>query len=1082
MSRSAQGSRPSFFKKAVCIAALTGGWGAVASDSLPASMGVSALAATGTASESRARANSGEALSALRIFNRVMLLMKDNYVDPKRINPRKMLLSALDGVERQVAEVMVEGDEKSPEVRITIGAEAKSFDISRVDNLWNMSFALRSMFAFIAQNVSYDGKSDARDIEYAAVNGMLSTLDPHSVMLKSEYFKEMSLQSKGEFGGLGFVLQMKEGELTILRVMKDTPAFRAGLRSKDVIVRINGETMVNADLNEAVNRLRGKPGTSVRITVRRASWKAPRELTIERAIIKFDSVQAKLLEGGIGYIRLKGFQANTAQDIVSELKAMRGKAGKEGLKGLVLDLRGNPGGLLDQAVAISDMFLKKGDIVTTVGYSDKLRDSKRARPGNPEEELPLVVLVNPSSASASEIVAGALKNNDRAMVIGRQSFGKGSVQVLYDRFPDDGALKLTIAQYLTPGGKSIQEVGITPDIELIPGRIGEERIDFFAPERQMSEADLEQHFGNPDAETVATKHEEVVRTEKPLETFLYLREAPRPKPKDGPKKPVKSQPSKPGASGSEQASDEDLDVSDMAEFEGIDPNTDEIVEDFPIRFARELLQAAPVLSRTEMLEKTKALRVQLQERESKRVEEAIGRLGVDWGTESTLSSPSVTPQDVQSAGAPLEAVLTPEGQVKAGETVSWKLSVTNKSSQTFTRLRAYSDSANGWFDRREFIFGRLAPGETREWTNKVKLPRELPSRREPVTMHFMADGSDSLFDYKSETDLVELEKPAFAFAWRVEDACPKCNGDGALQIGEKIGFEVDVKNIGAGKAFETVASIRNKDFEEGLSLIKGRVRLGAVEPGETKRAHFELELSEAFDKPEAVIQIVLSDEETGEWVVETARLPLTEGRVPGAARRAAVKVQADAPIYAAADADAPILGTLAGGTTLVSEGTVGDFHRVRVRFGGGQASDAGFVRAQDVAAVSMPAQQLAKMKAPAVDLSMMRQEPKITFEGVDFRQGGLVTTDDSVTLKGTVSNETGLRDVYWFVNNQKVFFRAAPKDGTTIAFDAKLPLKEGKNVAYVVARENRNVQTYKMVIVTRLPADGAAGDKAKPAK
>ena len=253
MSGSAQGNRSSFFKKALCIAALTGCWGTIASDSMPSSMGLSALAATGgTAAESRVRANSGETLSALRIFNRVMLLTKDNYVDPKRINPRKMLLSALDGVERQVAEVMVEGDEKNPEVRITIGPKEKTFDISRVDNLWNMSFALKSMFAFIAEHVSYDGKNDARDIEYAAVNGMLSTLDPHSVMLKSEYFKEMRLQSKGEFGGLGFVLQMKEGELTILRVMKDTPAFRAGLRSKDVIVRINGETMVNADLNEAV--------------------------------------------------------------------------------------------------------------------------------------------------------------------------------------------------------------------------------------------------------------------------------------------------------------------------------------------------------------------------------------------------------------------------------------------------------------------------------------------------------------------------------------------------------------------------------------------------------------------------------------------------------------------------------------------------------------------------------------------------------------------------------------------------------------------------------------------------------------
>ncbi len=1052
MSKTKPSALCSLAKRLLCLTALVAAWGLLAADRMPASLTLSAHAAA------HASKSAADDLSTLRIFNRVMLLLKDNYVDPKRVDPRKMLVNALDGVERQVAEVLVEGDEKSPSLTLTVDKRSKTFDVSKVDNLWNMSFALKSMFAFLDDNLVREGKDEARDIEYAAINGMLSTLDPHSMMLKSEYFKEMKLQSKGEFGGLGFVIQMKESNLTVVRVMKDTPAQKAGIRAKDVITRINGESTVNIDLNEAVSRLRGKPGTPISITVKRDQWKAPRDMTLKRAVINVESVQGKMLDGNVGYIRLKGFQSNTARDLSAELAALRKKAGKAGLTGLVLDLRGNPGGLLDQAVLISDMFLDKGTIVTTVGYSDKLREVKRAQPGSAEAELPLIVLVNPASASASEIVAGALKNNDRAMVLGRPTFGKGSVQVLYDNFPDDGALKLTIAQYLTPGDRSIQEVGITPDIELLPGRISADRVDFFAPKRQMGEADLEQHFGNPESSTVAKKREEVVRKEKPLETFLYLRDAP-PAREAGPKSAQgkKAKPPKKGAAAAGEDSDElEIELLDMAEYEGLDPNTDEIVEDYPIRFARALIAAAPVASRSQMLAQTEALRGKLRLEEERRVEAAIGKLGVDWRTAEVAADPAAAPK--------LKVAISPTGPIRVGETIEWTMTVTNQGSAPLARLRAYSDSENPWFDRREFLFGRLEPGQTKSWTSKIKLRKEITSRREPVAIHLLADGHEALPTVESEVNLVELPRPSFAFGWQVLDDCAKCNGDGVPQIGESVALDIEIKNLGDGPSFETLANLKNKDVEEGLSLIKGRVKMGELLPGESRRARFEFELTPAFSKEEAALQLILGDEGTGEWVVEMLKLKVGAQGASAAKQTAAVKTLRETALYAAALDGAPALAALAADVVLPAEARLGDFWRVR--FDDGDKGGIGFVRLSDVDKASAPGQG----KGPTLTRLPLRHEPRIDLAGIDLQQGGLLTGEAALPLRGSATNAGDLRDLYVFVNDQKVFFKAAEDGAKRIDFETVLPLKEGKNTVYIVARENKDVQSYKMLVVTRVAA------------
>ncbi len=1018
-------------------------WGFAASDRAPAALSAVAQAAEFESHDSR-HDRTDHDFSALRVFNRVVLLIKDNYVDPKRIEPRKMLVAALDNVERQVAEVMVDGDEHASKIKVTVNKASKEFDVSGVDTFWRMSFAIKEIFDFISKNLTPGSVEDTRDVEYAAVNGMLSTLDPHSILLKPEFFKEMKLQTKGEFGGLGFVIQMRESNLTVVRVLKGTPAQRAGIKAKDQIVRIAGESTVNMDLNEAVSRLRGKPGSEVAITVLRPSWTSPKPMTLTRAVINVESVESKLLDRGVGYIKLKGFQGNTARDLHAALKKLKQDAAtsKESrLKGLVLDLRGNPGGLLEQAIQVSNAFVSEGTIVTTVGYSDKLREVKKAHPEDAENDLPVVVLVNSGSASASEIVAGALKNLNRAVVIGRPTFGKGSVQVLYD-FPDDSALKLTIAQYLTPGDISIQEVGITPDIELVPSRVAKDRVDVFAPKKQMGEADLDKHFGNPASEKAVTKREDVVRREKPQEELRFLRDEPPEKKKDDEL-----------ARAHRGARDrDDLEVEDA---DAEDPDADEIAEDYSMHFARDLLLAAPFPKRDQMLKAAHSFIAERRKLEEDRIKKAIEGLGVDWSL-----------PDGKLSGAPkLVAEMKPGPAQKtlAGESLTWTVNAQNDGAAPFKRLRAYSESDNPFLDRREFLFGTVNPGEKRSWTVNVKLPKEMLSRRDDVTLKFFDDGHSHLEDLKGEVSVLELPRPAFAYTWQVVDKCERCNGDGIAQLGETVELALEVKNVGTGKAYDVIASLKNK-ADENISLSKGRSKLGELAPGQSKSGVFEFEVKPEFKGDLAALQLIIGDEPLDEFVAEKIDVPVQpKGEVAGRPSFTAVRAPADVAVKAAASEASATIAMARKGNVLPVEAKFGEYLRVRL------SGRPGYVALKDVREVRDA--KVVESKAASIDSVEMRTEPKVTLAGIDPEKGGIVTDADHFAVNGVASGPDGLRDVYVFVNDQKVFFKAfGGEDGPgQIRFNADVPLKAGNNTVVVVARQGQDFMGRQMAIIHRRP-------------
>ena len=433
--------------------------------------------------------------ASLDVFTKVLGRVKESYVEPQRINPRQMLVAALDAVEQNVAEVLVEEIEEGKKLRVRVQDMERTFAIDDVDSLWILSSKIQEVFRFIEPHLQRSTEMD--DVEYAATNGMLSTLDPHSILLTPEIYREMKLSTRGEFGGLGIVISMIQGTLTIMNPMKGTPATEVGLASCDQILKIGDESTVNMTLTQAVKRLRGAPGSEVDLLIKRDAWKKPRRKRVRRAVIKVDSVSSRMLSKKVGYIRLSSFQGNTTADLQAQLAQLK----KKGMRGLVLDLRGNPGGLLDQSIKIADLFIDAGTLLTTVSDAGKRRDEKRASPDGTEARYPLVVLVDGGSASASEIVAGAVKQLDRGIVIGRSTFGKGSVQVIYDN-EDDSALKLTIAQYLTPGDVSIQTTGIIPDVLTVPMVIRDDYIRLKKDHAGLREKDLSKHLTHTNTRAV----------------------------------------------------------------------------------------------------------------------------------------------------------------------------------------------------------------------------------------------------------------------------------------------------------------------------------------------------------------------------------------------------------------------------------------------------------------------------------------------------------------------------------------------------------------------------------------------------
>ncbi len=356
------------------------------------------------------------------------------------------------------------------------------------DNVYEDLRVLTDVFTHLQKD--YVEETENRSLIYGAIDGMLNTLDPHSSFMRPEVYREMQMETKGKFEGLGIVIEKKKGVLTVVSPIEDTPAFKAGIQPGDHIIKIDGKPTKNLDLNEAAMKMRGPKGTNVTITITREGLAKPKDITIVRDIIPLKSVRHEVLEEKIGYVRISQFNEETASDFEKAIQKLH-VLNKAPLKGLIVDLRNNPGGLLDQAVKVADKFITSGVIVSIEGRNKEQKMKFTAHRDGTLEDYPLVVLVNGGSASGSEILAGALQDHERALILGTKTFGKGSVQTIFP-LKDGSGLKLTTARYYTPNGKSIQAMGITPSIIVPYSEAPDPELKGQA--QRVMEKDLERHL------------------------------------------------------------------------------------------------------------------------------------------------------------------------------------------------------------------------------------------------------------------------------------------------------------------------------------------------------------------------------------------------------------------------------------------------------------------------------------------------------------------------------------------------------------------------------------------------------------
>lgn len=758
------------------------------------------------------------------IFRQTLRYMVKNYYDTEAMGPKSLLKESLMGLSRSVPEILVLFPDSGNSFTVELNGKKKSFNLPAMKSAEDMLPVIQDVFAFVEAN--YKGDVKLEDMQYAAINGMLDSLDPHSSLLPPKMFTEFKTQTEGEFGGIGIVIGLKDGELTVIAPLPNTPAARAGLKPKDKIVKIGDEASINMDLTEAVERLRGKIGTSVTISITREGNETPVDYTLTRANIKIESVQSKLAEspeGDVGILRVKSFQEETSRELNRHLKAMRDKS--KNFKGLVLDLRNNPGGLLNQAVDIADKFLAKGTVVLTVGANNQIMEVDEATAPDTEPDYPIVVIVNDGSASASEIVSGAIKNNERGLVIGSQTFGKGSVQSVYS-LKDGSALKLTVAQYLTPGNQSIQSVGITPDIQLVPESVTKDKVDL-VESQTFGEKDLERHL------------ESKFKTSgKPSYTLGFYQ----------PKKDDKDDPEE-----------------DRSNY------SNEIEDDFQIQFAKKLLRSTQGPERAKMLDAAKSLVSSEEVSEGKKIQEALAKIGIDW---------SLSPAEGKPQAAVTFNIRSTAGQVlKAGEEVQLELSVHNIGKGAFQQLIASTESENFLLKNREFIFGKVNPGETRTWVVPIKIPAAALRREDKVTWTFQEGNGQVPENFQSMLTTEPLPRPNFAFQYDLFDDGrheSRGNGNRRAEAGEKEAIKVLVKNEGPGVSKKTVVNLKNLDGG-GIFLGKGREKMDELPVDAQKEATLNFSIDRSFAKDQVELELSIMDQETQEILGNKLTIPLNGG-------------------------------------------------------------------------------------------------------------------------------------------------------------------------------------------------------------
>ncbi|MCU0663345.1 MAG: S41 family peptidase [Myxococcota bacterium] len=967
--------------------------------------------------EASAASPSDHDIGRAEVTNRALLAVAESYYDPLRVDPKVMLQKALEELQRAVAELRLDWDAQGGKAKLLMPKESLELDVAGVDSPWTLARRMRDVYRLLQKNLSRQ-EYDFAELEYAAVNAMLMTLDPHSNALNPEQWDDLQTTMRGEFGGLGIKITTDRrppcrGQLTVVSVIDATPAASAGFKAGDVILKIDGESTVNITTSEAASRLRGKPGTKVRLEVRRGESTKPYEVV--RQTIPIESVKARLLADKVGLIELDGFQNNSLGEVQSALSKLHG----QGMKSLVLDLRGNPGGSLDSVEKIADVFLDSGTIVVTAGRRREDREVANAQLGGTEPLYPIVLLADSGSASAAEILAGALRNHGRVLIVGETTFGKGSVQKPTP-MRDGGAIKLTEAQYLLPGDVSIQAIGVPADVTFSPRLVDRKDMNLVPGTDRFSEADLASHLDRPTA-----RRREVRDV---LEGLVLV----------------------PGA---EHA-------ADMARIEKCytDDSNDErggYLRRYMLEFARRLAAKENGVTSEELRETAKQLLKQDNLSQSEAIEKALRALKVDWSQPREASSLSGEAKSSMVATASLRSPPSP------GKELALEVRTRNGGKATAYRLMGVTKSDNPLLDGLELVLGKIPPGAKAKASAFVDVPA-LPSERvDPLTVTFTAASGPVPPPVTLDVTVSAPERSRLAYSWHVQELG---EADGSFQPGEELAIYVTVKNVGTGS---TIDAHVNLSAKPGIDIVQGSFSVGKLLPGRSASGQFRIRLAPGLRGEVAELDLAIVEWLKGRFPTElplfqrTVSLPIGR-KVPAlAAARGfvAVSLAKEVPLREAPFDGAEIVAYGKPGVSYEVNARQGDFVRVRIadkRF-------AYLARSQTASA---------ERARPSFDEAFI-EPPSIRIDGSTVRR----VKGQTLRISGVARHPTEVRDIIVFVGDRKVLYQA--NDGASgknaISFNVDVPLEPGANRVVVIARKDKDVRESASVFVRR-------DDLPKPSK
>lgn len=951
--------------------------------------------------------------SKAKVVDRVILSVIEEYYDPERIDANKMFMAIMDALQKGIAELKVDYDAEKGTAKVEMVRASMTLSTSDINSPWSLSADVRKVFKFIAAHLP-KSEYDMMELEYGAANALLATLDPHSNALPPDIFKNLQMDTAGQFGGLGIKITTDrrppcKGRLTVVEVFNNTPAAEAGIVMGDTIVRIDDESTVNITTSEAADRLRGVPGTKVKVQIKHQNG-AVQDYTITRRMVPIASVEWEMLKEKVGYIKLNAFQENSGEEMTEALEKLHEKD----MKSLILDLRGNPGGLLHIAISIVNMFLSSGTIVTTAGRTEEDRTVENAEAEGTEPMYPMAVLIDSFSASAAEIMAGALRNHGRALLIGETTFGKGSVQMV-DQIPDGGAIKLTSAQYLTPGDISIQAVGVIPDLTFVPVVADKDEIHMKNAGAGFSEADLEAHLDRPNIRTRTDRNPAVTATlpvppsEAQVERDRFRK----------------------------CFADEEIDDSYKARYEK--------------EAARRLLAAADRSSAEDLLIQARAMVEKDAPSQEKTLENAFRKLKVDWspGTQKDAS-----PAPEQTPNPKVTAVAKILDKISQGKKFQVRVTVENRSSETIYRLHAATESDNFLLAGHEFVFGKLRPKEKKTWTKTITLPAVADARVDDMKFNFNAAGGPVPAPVSLEVKIPTRTAPNLIFGWQVQDGG---NGDGIFQPGEALSMYISVKNIGEGATMDAEVELSAKP---GIDIEKGLLEIGTLAPGATVEGVLQMSVIKQFPLPEAELTLAIR-----EWTETALGIPTTRSlkertiKLPISSTPNSLKVcdeavtvtNGEAMLRESPNVKSPQVASAPKGTTFKADGIVGNFYRIAL-------SDRrrAWIERETVTTGGTPA---------PVYQPFMQVPPKIDIKGSTIQR----SADKHIIVKGTASHPNDIRDVIVFVGDKKVLYLPATDKtgGTRLDFSATVPLEEGANHIMVIARHNDKVMSMQTLFVRR---------------